>query len=643
MRYAFKAALFAAVSLTALPAFAQNAEGELVVTATRIKAPITNLPADVTIVDADTALSRGQTTLSQALEDTPGLGVVQAGGIGQQTSLFAGGANSYHALVLFDGLRINDPSTPNSSFDAGQDQINGLSRIEIVEGPMSAVFGSDALGGVINMIARHGRDGALNARLDVAAGSLETMQAAAGVDGTLGNFRYAITAEAFATDGFDLTPRRMVTHTGNEDGARSGAITGVFDLQLAPTFSFDLLTRHREARADIDVFDFEFAPPFREYRDESVDAEIAQNDLSLARLGATWAVSDALSFRATLGGIDQDRVQERFGALTDSFSGQRRFGDLTLDWRAGDLGALRDVALVAGIADEREEVAIAQGFGFPPPFAFTRAAQEQTSAFVTAQGRAGLVNLTGAARIDDYDGFGTQTTWRVGASLEATDYARIYGAYGTSFRAPSLYERFSSAGAPGLDSEKGESWELGAEARFGAFGQAVGVEINGLYRHTVLRDMIDFAGFTYANVDEAKIDTAEVGLALRPAEWLTLHGGYIYTDAQDTVAGAQLLRRPENVWLASADVAYGAFKGRLSWRSVGARQDFLYGDDSFGVSGLIGEAPQYDVVRASLGYEFSTSVQAYIAADNLLDETYEAASGIASAPRSVMFGLRLRP
>ena len=112
MRYAFKAALFAAVSLTALPAFAQNAEGELVVTATRIKAPITNLPADVTIVDADTALSRGQTTLSQALEDTPGLGVVQAGGIGQQTSLFAGGANSYHALVLFDGLRINDPSTP---------------------------------------------------------------------------------------------------------------------------------------------------------------------------------------------------------------------------------------------------------------------------------------------------------------------------------------------------------------------------------------------------------------------------------------------------------------------------------------------------------------------------------------------------
>jgi len=577
------------------------------------------------------------------LEDAPGLGVVQAGGIGQQTSLFSGGANSYHTLVLFDGLRINDPSTPNSSFDAGQDQINGLARVEVVQGPMSAVFGSDAIGGVINMIPRHGRDGASNARMDVAAGSFETVQAAAGIDGTLGNFRYAITGETFVTDGFDLVPERMVTHTGNEDGAESSAVTGVFDLRLSESLSLDLLARHREARADIDVFDFEFAPPYREYRDDSADAEIAQNDLTLARLGATWALSDALSLRATVGGIDQDRVQERFGALTDSFSGQRRFADVTLDWRAGEVGGLSDVAFVAGVSGEREEVAIAQGYGFPPPFAFTRAEQEQTSAFVTAQGRAGVANLTGAARVDDYEGFGTQTTWRVGASVDVTEYARVYGAYGTSFRAPSLYERFSSAGTPGLDPEKGKSWELGAEARFGAFGQPIGIEVNALYRRTSLEDMIDFAGFTYANVDEAEIDTAEARLALRPTSWLTLRGGYIYTDAQDTVANTQLLRRPEDVWLASADVTHGPFTARLSWRSVGARQDFLYGDDSFGVAGLIGEAQQYDVVRASLGYEFSPSVQAYIAADNLLDETYEAASGIASAPRNVIVGLRLRP
>lgn len=643
MQSKFTIALLAASALIA-PAYAQDAQEELIVTATRIEAPVRNLPASVTIIDAQDALSRGQTTVAQALDEAPGLGVIQGGGIGQQTSLFAGGANSYHTLVLFDGLRLNDPSTPNSSFDAGQDQINGLTRLEIVEGPMSAVFGSDAIGGVINMIPRHGGEGPLNARLDFSAGSFDTLSSAAGIDGTLGNFRYAITGEAFTTEGFDLVPERMATHTGDKDGADSSTITGVFDLQVTQNFALDLLARHRESRADIDVFDFEFAFPFRETRVDSPDAEIGQNDITLARLGATWDLSDALSLRATVGGLDQDRVSNRFGALTDSFSGERRFADLTLNWQAGDIGSLSYVAIVAGIAGEREKADIAQGFGFPPPFLFTRAEQDQTGAFITAQGRSGALSLTGAARVDDFEGFGTQSTWRLGASYDVTQRARVYGSYGTSFRAPSLYERYSSAGAPDLDPEQGTSWEIGADARLAAFGQDLGLELSTVYRHTELDDMIDFAGFTYANVDQAEIDTAELRAAIRPTSWLTLRGGYIYTDAQDTGANTELLRRPQDVWLASADLTYGALTGRLSWRSVGERQDFLYGTDSFGAAAppFTGTVPEYDVVRASLAYDFSSNVTVYIAADNALDETYEAASGIASAPRSITVGLRLR-
>jgi vitamin B12 transporter len=643
MQSKLTAALLAATALAA-PAFAQDATSDIVVTATRVETPVRDLPADVTIVDVEAALSRGQATLAQALEDAPGLGVVSSGGIGQQTSLFAGGANSYHTLVLFDGIRVNDPSTPNSSFDAGQDQISGLSRLEVVEGPMSAVFGSDAIGGVVNMIARRGGEGPLNARLDFAAGSFETLTAAAGIDGTIGNFRYAITGEAFTTDGFDLVPERMVTHTGDEDGAESSAVTGVFDLQLAQNFSVDLLARHRQSRADIDVFDFEFVAPFREIRADSTDAEVRQNDVTLARLGATWDLTEALSLRATVGGMDQDRVSNRFGALTDSFSGERRFADLTLNWQAGNVGDLSDVSIVAGVAGEREKAQIAQGFGFPPPFSFTNAEQDQTGAFVTAQGRTGALSLTGAFRVDEFEGFGTQTTWRAGASFDLNDRARVYGSYGTSFRAPSLYERFSSAGVPDLDPEHGESWEIGADVRFAAFGQDLGLELSALYRHTELEDMIDFAGFTYANVDEAEINTAELRAAIRPTEWLTLRGGYIYTDAQDTVANTELLRRPQDVWLASADVTQGAFTGRLSWRSVGDRQDFLYGDSGFGAAAppYTGTVSQYDVVRASLGYDFSPNVTAYVAADNALDETYEAANGITSAPRTITVGLRLR-
>lgn len=642
MQSKFTIALLAATALAA-PAYAQDAD-DLVVTATRVETPVRDLPADVTVIDVADALSRGQTTLAQALEEAPGLGVVSSGGLGQQTSIFAGGANSYHTLVLFDGIRLNDPSTPNSSFDGGQDQINGLMRLEVVEGPMSAVFGSDAIGGVVNMIARRGGDGSLNARLDFVAGSFETVGVAAGIDGTLGNFRYAITGEGFVTDGFDLVPERMVTHTGEEDGAESSAFTGVFDLQVTPRFSVDLLARHRRSGAEIDVFDFEFVAPYRETRVDSADAEIGQNDVTVARLGATWDLSDVLSFRASVGGVDQDRVSNRFGALTDSFTGERRFADLTLNWRAGNVGGLHDVAIIAGVVGEREKAHIAQGFGFPPPFSFTNAEQDQTGGFVTAQGRAGAISLTGAVRVDEFEGFGTQTTWRIGASFDLSEMARVYGAYGTSFRAPSLYERYSSAGVPDLDPEQGESWELGGDLRFGAFGQDLGLELNALYRHTNLKDMIDFFGFTYANIDEAEINTAEVRAAIRPTSWLTLHGAYIYTDAQDTVTNTELLRRPQDVWTASANITQGAFIGRLSWRSVGDRQDFLYGDDSFGAAGppYTGVVSEYDVVRASLGYEFSPNVSAYVAADNALDETYEAANGVTSTPRAITVGLRLR-
>ena len=112
MRYLYKAALLAAASFSALPAHAQQTESDIVVTATRIPGKAERLPADVDVIDIDTARRRGIDNIADALAETPGLNVMQSGGFGQQTSLFSGGANSNHTLVLLDGLRLNDPSSP---------------------------------------------------------------------------------------------------------------------------------------------------------------------------------------------------------------------------------------------------------------------------------------------------------------------------------------------------------------------------------------------------------------------------------------------------------------------------------------------------------------------------------------------------
>lgn len=627
MRFVFKAALLAATTLTAFPAHADDDE-QIVVTATRQPAEADRLPADIDVIDVDAVLIRGQSNLADALTGTPGLNVSRSGGFGQQTSLFSGGANSNHTLVLLDGIRLNDAASPGSAFDAGQDTLGGLSRIEVVQGPMSALYGSDAIGGVINILPRRGGEGAINGQLDVYGGSFGTLGGSAGIDGTLGRLRYAITGEGFATNGYDLVPERMATHTGNDDGAESTTLTGAFDFAVTDTFSVDLLVRQRDARASYDAFIYP-PPTFNEQRADDPDLEFAQHDLSVSRIGARWAITDALTLRATTGQVRQDRVETDAGVTTSSYEGERGFSDVTAEWTRGSF------VLSAGFEHQNESVDIDQGF------ATVVASQDHQGGFIVAQQTLDRLTLTGAVRIDDFEGFGTEATWRGGASFQLTDAIRAYGAYGTSFRAPTLYERFIYFGNPNLDPERGEAWEIGADAQFSAFGRADGVELGGLYRSLEVQDLIDFDSFfTYANIDRANIDSAEARIALRPLAWLTARLAYVYTDAEDATANTPLLRRPESMWNASIDIERGQFSGSLGWRRVGERADQIYGDDGFYAG--VGDTGAYDVLRASAAWRIANGVQVYIAGDNLADEVYEPVNGFAGAPRNVTIGLRLR-
>lgn len=635
MRLSFRAALLAAASIAAAPAFALEESDELVITATRRPSNADRLPADVDVIDVDEARSHGVASLAEALSGSPGFGVAPSGGFGQQTSLFSGGANSNHTLVLFDGIRLNDPSTPASTFDAGQDTLGGLSRIEVVQGPMSAVFGSDAIGGVVNILPRHGGDGPLNGQLDIWGGSFGSLGATASIDGTLGRFRYALTGEGLSTDGYDLVPERMSTHTGDEDSAGSGTFTGVFDLDLTDSLALDLLVRQRRAHADFDAFVFP-PPTFNERRVDDPDLAIARNDLTVGRLGATWRLNAALALRASGGKLEQDREERDAGVTTATFAGDRRFADVTADWRLGETGMLSDAGIMVGFETQTEDVDIDQGF------AAVVAEQDHSGAFLTAQGDIANLTMTGAVRFDDYDGFDAETTWRAGASYDLLDAVRVYAAYGTSFRAPTLYERFISWGNPNLDPERGSAWEIGGELRLAAFGQAEGVELGILYRGAEIEDLIDFSStFVYANIDAAEIDSAEVRLALRPSSWLTGRLAYVHTDAVDAIANTPLLRRPEDAWTASLDVAHGRFTARLAWRFVGERADQIYGDDGLWVG--VGVTPRYDVLRASAAWQFAPGAQIYVAADNLADETYEPVNAFAGAPRNLIVGVRLRP
>lgn len=624
MRHLFiGAAVLAAGPFAVIPAVAAESEQDIVVTATRTPTLRDALPTDVVVIDAADARASGAFTLDAALADAPGLHAPRTGPVGQQASLFSGGFESNHTLVLFDGVRMDDPSTPEGVFDAGQDLLGDAERIEFVRGPMSALYGSGALGGVINVLPRRGGEGVFNPRLEMAGGSFGTLSGLVGADGALGRLRYALTAESFITDGHDVVPKRIATHTGERDGAEMTTFTGVFDVAANQDLDLDLLVRRREASAEYD-------PGLFGNIDENPDAEIRQNDQTLWRAGATWSPNDAFSLRLSGGALETTRVTADAGVIGDTYRGDRAFADLVATWR------LDGWTVLLGAQGEDEEID-AVSFGSP-----VIGAQARWGTFVAAQGGLGPVDVTLAARHDDYEGFGGHSTWRAGAAYPIGGRARIYAAYGTSYRAPSLYERFVPFfGAAGLDPERAKSWEIGGEAAFALFGRSDGLTLHALYRDSEIDDLIGFFGFTYANVDRANIDHAETRVALRPLDWLAVRFSFANTDARDAQTGETLLRRPRHAWSAALAATHGPFSAELSWRRIGARRDILY--DDMGFFAGAGRAEAYELVRASASWAAGDSVRFYVSADNLLDEVYEPVNGFAGAPRSAWLGLRITP
>ena len=620
--YSIRAALLAAAALIALPAYAQESDEIIVVTGAPAPTKTDDLPAAITVIDTDEARARGAVALDQALADVPGLQTPRAGPIGQQSSIFSGGFESNHTLVLFDGVRIDDPSTPESIFDAGQDTLGDARGVEVVQGPLSSLYGSGALGGVVNILPRRGGEGILNPRMEIAAGSFDTLIANTGAAGALGRFRYALNAEAYTSAGYDIVPTRISTHSGEKDGAEITTLTGVFDYALTDSLAIDLLLRQREARVDYD-------PGLFGDISENPEAEI-ESDTNLWRLGATWTLNDALSLRLTGGALETDRVTSDFGIDGDAYHGDRDFADIAATWNVADWTVL------LGAQTEDESIA-AVSYGSP-----VIGAQEHWGAYIAAQGALGPIELTAALRQDDFDGFGQATTWRAGATYPIGDAARLYASYGTSYRAPSLFERFAPFyGNASLNPESAKTWEIGADARVALFGRSDGLEVGTLYRSSEVEDLIGFVGFAYGNVDRADIEYAEARFTIRPTDWLNARVVYAQTDAVNAATGSALQRRPEEAWSAELNAEHGPFTGQIAWRQVGSRLDTVYNDAGFW-SG-VGEVEAYDVLRASASWAMSEEVKLYIAADNVLDETYEPVNGFAGAPASVLVGIRVTP
>ena len=650
--------LFAAVlsTVTAAHVAAQDTVlPDSVVTATRIPTLIERIPAGVTVIDRATIDARGYATLAEALAAVPGLRIVQSGGAGANASVFTRGTNSNHTLVLRDGIAINDPSDPGGLFNFGVDTLADVERIEIIRGPMSSLYGSGAIGGVINLISRRGR-GPAQATASLGVGIPDAVRASAGLSGSVGRFDYNLQAEARGERGFDNTPRRMRVHTGERDGY-SGALAAV-ELGFTPldgTRVFGYL-RGRTARFGLDDTGFPaYDSRYYRGRDENVQGRIgATSTLFDGILETRLVLAHTSSFRHYTQGLEA--LDPNQTASDSRYRGERT----TLQWnntvRLPDYGAARDSAIRFGYEYTQDAArstlnTSSFGFGF------------QNSVRASAASNAGNIGvqttlfqrLTVTADLRHEDGRygGNATTWRTGAVLAVPEiWSRLKLAYGTAFKAPSLFDlfginNFGYIGNPRLRPERSQGWEAGIAVDIPGPTRKDLATVEITYFDNRIRDLIStvfnssFTASTTQNTNRARSHGVEASLTLRPAEWLDAILTYTYTDARNTQSNTRLLRRPKDQ--ATASLRISPLPGLTIAPEIvysGPFQDFLIDDNGFPVG--VGRAKSGFIGNISVTYAITPKLTAFIDGRNIGGSRFEAANGFQTPGTRVLAGVRAR-
>ncbi|HEY8611806.1 MAG TPA: TonB-dependent receptor [Roseomonas sp.] len=624
------------------------AVAETVVTSTRIPTPIERVPAGVTVIDRQTIEERGYQSLAEALVTVPGFALIQSGGIGQPASAFIRGTASRHALVLLDGVPMNDASEPNGAFNFGNDLLGmDVERIEVLRGPASSLYGSGAIGGVVNIVTRRApADRSIAPFGELAAGSNRTLRANGGITGTVGQFDYLLSLRSLSTRGTDATPSRFTRDTGERDGFRSAGATVRLGWTPSERFRLEGLANWRENHGGLDNVPED--DPNYSFEDRRYTGQIRAE----ARPFDVWTTG----FR-----IAQTVDRRRYSNLADSLSfsttddlyrGQRTVFDWGNQIHLPDADLFDQSQLSFGMTHEREEVRQASGSTF---FRTTTDADAgSTAAHAGYQLRLfRRLDLSAGIRNDAAEDYGTHTTWRVGAVLAVPEIsARIRTAYGTAFKAPSLYQRYGRIsgffqGNPDLRPETSQGWEAGVEFDIPLAAQRDFATLGATYFDNRIRDLINFDAFftSLENIDRARIKGAEFTATLRPARWLTASAAYTITDARDARTDERLARRPEQ------QLALNASIRPIESVTIAPELIFFGRSREGAFASYANNGTAYTVARDNKAgtifnltatWQVTEPVAVFAEGRNLTDSDFEPANGFVIPGRTVLVGTRFR-
>jgi len=625
-------AILAAVgaSFLASTAFATtetNSLDQVIVTGARAPIATGDIGSAVTVITRDDIERRQVRYVSELLRTVPGFAISHTGAVGSQTQVRVRGSEANHVLVLVDGVRANDPAT-GDEFRWEYLATANIERIEVVRGPQSALWGSDAIGGVVHIITRSGADtSGFGGYLE--GGSDDTMNGA--FNGGLSGKRWSLGAgfEQLTTDGSNISR----TGTENDD---SDIATGSLNVRFRPSNAVALQfgVRSVDAYSQYDAVDF-FTTGLP--ADSDVATDTTQN---YAQLGASLGASDArIRQHVTARYFDSDN-RNLVDGLEESSSASDR---MTIGYQA-DISFGRNLLSLAAEHERTQfEQRGAVNFGDPN--------QDQeidtTSGIVDFQGRAGeRVTYLLSARFDNYSDFDDALSGRAGFAWHFNEALTLRGNVGTGQKTPTFIERFGFfpgqfVGNPDLKPERSLSYDMGVVYQFtesatvelAAFQQDITDEIDGFVFDPTS------SLFTAGNLDtDSKRSGIELGTRWALSENLAIDVNYTYTDATEN--STRELRRPRHAGSAQVDYGFLQSRGGLTLTADygGTRQDVFF--PPWPNPSEIVTLDNYWLVDLAAQYEVSEGVTLFVRTSNLLDSEYEQVYGYRTQGRSTYAGVR---
>jgi vitamin B12 transporter len=628
---------------------------ETVVTPDRVEEPARRTASSVTVVSAAEIQKRGSKGFADVLRGVPGLDIVETGGPGAQTSVFLRGSTPGQTLVLIDGIRIGDASSADGSVDLGGLVVTDIERIEVLRGPQSALYGSDAMGGVINIITRKG-EGKPRGWLLTEGGRYATAHGRASISGSEDRLSYAFAVDGLHTDSFPRYGYRIARPLTIGDG-----VTPLPPLPWAdPTTKGGATARLAYRLTDDVVFEggftgydssIRFDNPFAFVAADVFDPFNHQHSTFLqgfARVDADLfdhRLHNRLTLFANVTNRDVWQTESCFDANFNAlncrlgFRGGRRGLEYQGDLKLGPLGLV-----TFGARNETESAHTSQDPATPDTFTPINTAQTTHSGFVQHQfALLDRIDLTYGGRVDAVEGNHTFETWRTTAAFRIEETGtKLRATAGSGARVASLFQRFSQYGDPALLPETSVGFDVGVDQKL--FDGRVFASVS-LYDNR-FRNLIDFGPSPscsatqvfgcYFNVGRAETKGVEFAgeAVIVPDEW-RIRATYTYLVAKNLVTERTLFRRPRDK--GSASIIYTGIPGlELEARVtvVGPNPDF-----DFIASRRVTLTP-YARLDIFANYKLDDRLSIFGRIENVGDVRYEEVLNYGTAGRSFYGGMK---